>query len=129
MAVACASPRLARELDSVAEAWSRRDIPGPSPLGLSPVAYVEHHMGLVDTLCIHAIRVDAADIDMLFKVADSIGGKTVCPFGDAAIAPPQSSLAKFRAEFDYHVREKRCWKSVAPTFEQALAKSGAAVGA
>jgi NADH-quinone oxidoreductase subunit F len=70
-----------------------------------------------------------ADIDQLFKVADSIGGKTVCPFGDAAIAPPQSSLAKFRAEFDYHVREKRCWKSVAPTFEQALAKAGAAVGA
>jgi hypothetical protein len=62
-------------------------------------------------------------------VADSIGGKTVCPFGDAAIAPPQSSLAKFRAEFDYHVREKRCWKSVAPTFELALARSGAAVTA
>jgi len=70
-----------------------------------------------------------ADIDLIFKVADSIGGKTVCPFGDAAIAPPQSSLAKFRAEFDYHVREKRCWKSVAPTFEEALARSGAAVGA
>jgi hypothetical protein len=48
----------------------------------------------------------------------------VCPFGDAAIAPPQSTLAKFRAEFEYHVREKRCWKSVAPTFEEALAKSG-----
>ena len=55
--------------------------------------------------------------------------RRVCPFGDAAIAPPQSSLKKFRAEFDYHVREKRCWKSVAPTFEQALAKSGATVGA
>ena len=47
----------------------------------------------------------------------------------AAIAPPQSSLAKFRAEFDYHVREKRCWKSIAPTFEEALAKSAAPVGA
>ncbi len=70
-----------------------------------------------------------ADIDMLFKVADSIGGKTVCPFGDAAIAPPQSSLAKFRAEFDYHVREKRCWKSVAPSFEQALEAAGTAVRA
>ena len=70
-----------------------------------------------------------SDIEMLFKVADSIGGKTVCPFGDAAIAPPQSSLAKFRAEFDYHVREKRCWKSVAGSFEQALAASGAAVTA
>jgi NADH-quinone oxidoreductase subunit F len=70
-----------------------------------------------------------ADIDQLFKVVDSIGGKTVCPFGDGAIIPPQSSLAKFRAEFDYHVREKRCWRSVAPTFEQALAKSVATVGA
>lgn len=70
-----------------------------------------------------------ADVDMLLKVADSIGGKTVCPFGDAAIAPPQSSLAKFRAEFDYHVREKRCWKSVAPTFEEALAATGAPVKA
>jgi NADH-quinone oxidoreductase subunit F len=70
-----------------------------------------------------------ADIDQLFKVVDSIGGKTVCPFGDGAIIPPQSSLAKFRAEFDYHVREKKCWKSVAATFEEALAKSGATVGA
>ena len=70
-----------------------------------------------------------SDIDLLFKVADSIGGKTVCPFGDAAIAPPQSSLAKFRAEFEYHVREKRCWKGVAPTFEQALQASGTAVSA
>ena len=28
-----------------------------------------------------------ADIDLLFKVADSIGGKTVCPFGDARDRP------------------------------------------
>jgi NADH-quinone oxidoreductase subunit F len=62
------------------------------------------------------------DLDLLLKVADSIGGKTVCPFGDAAIAPPQSTLQKFRAEFEYHVREKRCWRKVAPTFEEALAK-------
>jgi NADH-quinone oxidoreductase subunit F len=65
-----------------------------------------------------------SDLDLLLKVTDSISGKTVCPFGDAAIAPPQSTLAKFRAEFEYHVREKRCWRSVAPTFEEALAKSG-----
>jgi NADH-quinone oxidoreductase subunit F len=70
-----------------------------------------------------------SDIDTLLKVADSIGGKTVCPFGDAAIAPPQSSLAKFRAEFEYHVREKRCWKTLAPTFEQALQASHTAVTA
>ena len=66
----------------------------------------------------------ASDLDLLWKVTDSIAGKTVCPFGDAAIAPPQSTLSKFRAEFEYHVRERRCWKTVAPTFAEALAKSG-----
>jgi NADH-quinone oxidoreductase subunit F len=73
---------------------------------------------------IEAGEAKASDLDLLWKVTDSISGKTVCPFGDAAIAPPQSTLAKFRAEFEYHVREKRCWKEVAPTFEEALAKSG-----
>jgi NADH-quinone oxidoreductase subunit F len=64
----------------------------------------------------------ASDLDLLLKIADSIGGKTVCPFGDAAIAPPQSTLAKFRAEFEYHVRERQCWRKVAPTFEEAVAR-------
>jgi NADH-quinone oxidoreductase subunit F len=64
------------------------------------------------------------DLDLLLKVADSISGKTVCPFGDAAIAPPQSTLAKFREEFLYHVRERRCWRKVAPSFEEARAVSG-----
>jgi hypothetical protein len=50
----------------------------------------------------------------------------VCPFGDAAIAPPQSTLAKFRDEYEYHVREKGCWRRVAKTFEEAKAKSGTA---
>jgi NADH-quinone oxidoreductase subunit F len=61
------------------------------------------------------------DLDLLWKVTDSIAGKTVCPFGDAAIAPPQSTLKKFREEFEYHVRERRCWKTVAATFEEAKA--------
>jgi NADH-quinone oxidoreductase subunit F len=61
------------------------------------------------------------DIARVLKVSDSISGKTVCPFGDAAIAPSQSNIAKFREEFEYHVREKRCWRQVAPTFAEALA--------
>jgi NADH-quinone oxidoreductase subunit F len=73
---------------------------------------------------IEAGEAKPSDLDLLWKVTDSISGKTVCPFGDAAIAPPQSTLAKFRSEFEYHVREKRCWKTVAPTFEEALARSG-----
>ena len=59
------------------------------------------------------------DLETLASVIDGIGGRTLCPFGDAAIAPPQSTLAKFRAEYEYHVREQRCWKSAAPTFAEA----------
>jgi NADH-quinone oxidoreductase subunit F len=73
---------------------------------------------------IEAGQAHEKDLDVLWKVTDAIGGKTVCPFGDAAIAPPQSTLQKFKDEFLYHVREKRCWKTVAPTFEAARAKSG-----
>jgi NADH-quinone oxidoreductase subunit F len=76
---------------------------------------------------IEAGEAEEKDLDLLWKITDSISGKTVCPFGDAAIAPPQSTLQKFREEFEYHVREKRCWKSVAPTFEEA--KAGRAVSA
>ena len=69
------------------------------------------------------------DLDVLWTVCDSIGGKTLCPFGDAAIAPPQSTLKKFREEYEYHVREKRCWKTVAETFEQAKAMTAQPAGA
>jgi NADH-quinone oxidoreductase subunit F len=69
------------------------------------------------------------DLDTLWGVTDSIGGKTLCPFGDAAIAPPQSTLKKFRDEYEYHVREKQCWRKVAKTFAEAKAKAGATVSA
>jgi NADH-quinone oxidoreductase subunit F len=69
------------------------------------------------------------DLDVLLKVTDSIGGKTVCPFGDAAIAPPQSTLQKFRDEYEYHVREKGCWRRVAKTFAEARALAGQAAAA
>jgi NADH-quinone oxidoreductase subunit F len=61
------------------------------------------------------------DLETLWNITDSIGGKTLCPFGDAAIAPPQSTLKKFREEYEYHVREKQCWRRVAKTFEEAQA--------
>jgi NADH-quinone oxidoreductase subunit F len=67
------------------------------------------------------------DLATLSNVCDAIGGKTLCPFGDAAIAPPQSTLQKFRDEYEYHVREKGCWRRVARTFEEA--RRGAAVAA
>jgi NADH-quinone oxidoreductase subunit F len=64
------------------------------------------------------------DLETILKVVDSISGKTLCPFGDAAIAPPQSNIAKFREEFEYHVRERRCWREVAATFDEAQALAG-----
>ena len=66
-----------------------------------------------------------SDIDLLFKVADSIGGKTVCPFGDAAIAPALSTMAKFREEYEYYIREKGSWKRTGATFEEAKGRTPA----
>ncbi len=64
-----------------AEAWRVRELPAPSPLGLSPVAYVDHHLGLSETLCIHAVRVDAPDIDLLARRGASIAH---CPLSNRA---------------------------------------------
>jgi len=69
------------------------------------------------------------DLDILWNVCDSIAGKTLCPFGDAAIAPPQSTLKKFRDEYEYHVREKGCWRRVAKTFVEAKALAAQPVNA
>jgi NADH-quinone oxidoreductase subunit F len=66
------------------------------------------------------------DLEVLWNVCDSIAGKTLCAFGDAAATPPQSTLKKFKEEYEYHVREKRCWRKVARTFEEARAMASAA---
>ncbi len=67
------------------------------------------------------------DLEVLWNVTDAIGGKTLCPFGDAAIAPLQSTLEKFRDEYEYHVRERKCWRRVAETFAKAQAMTPEAV--
>jgi len=48
------------------------------------------------------------DIDLIHAVATNIGGKTLCPFGDAAVAPALTTIQHFRHEFEAHVREGRC---------------------
>ena len=48
------------------------------------------------------------DIDLLLRVSGNIGGKTLCPFGDAAVAPVLSTIQHFRHEYEAHVREGRC---------------------
>jgi NADH-quinone oxidoreductase subunit F len=48
------------------------------------------------------------DIDLITAVANNINGKTLCPFGDAAVAPALSTVKHFRHEYEAHVREGRC---------------------
>ena len=50
----------------------------------------------------------ASDIDLLGDLADNILGRSFCPLGDAAAMPVQGFLKHFRAEFEYHVEQKRC---------------------
>jgi NADH-quinone oxidoreductase subunit F len=48
------------------------------------------------------------DLDLLLSVATNINGKTLCPFGDAAVAPVLSTIEHFRDEYVAHIREGRC---------------------
>lgn len=73
-----------------ADAWAKREIPLPEPLGMSPVAFVDRHMGLVDTLCIHAVRADASDIDLLFRRGASVAH---CPLSNRAHRHGDAPLA------------------------------------
>jgi NADH-quinone oxidoreductase subunit F len=49
-----------------------------------------------------------SDIDLLYGVASNITGKTLCAFGDAAATPVLTTIARFRQEYEAHVREGRC---------------------
>jgi NADH-quinone oxidoreductase subunit F len=48
------------------------------------------------------------DVRLLLELASGISGKTQCPLGDAAVIPAQSTILRFREEYDAHVREKGC---------------------
>jgi NADH-quinone oxidoreductase subunit F len=48
------------------------------------------------------------DVDLLGNVANMIGGKTLCAFGDAAVTPVLTTIKHFRHEYEAHVREGRC---------------------
>ena len=48
------------------------------------------------------------DLDLLLDVSDNLLGKSFCPLGDSATSSITSSLAYFREEYEYHIREKRC---------------------
>jgi cytosine/adenosine deaminase-related metal-dependent hydrolase len=65
-----------------AEAWVARGIPLPRPSGLSPVGWLAEHGVLSErTLCIHAVQLDRADIDLM---ADSGAAVAHCPLSNQA---------------------------------------------
>jgi NADH-quinone oxidoreductase subunit F len=57
---------------------------------------------------IEAGRGRPEDLDLLLDICDNIAGKSFCPLGDAAVGPVQSSIERFRDEYEFHIREKRC---------------------
>ncbi len=49
------------------------------------------------------------DIELLVRICNQMAnGMTICVFSDAAIAPPLSSVTKFRDEYLHHVQKKTC---------------------
>lgn len=48
------------------------------------------------------------DLDLLFDITDNMKGKTICVFSDAAAAPIESFVRKFREEFEQHLNDKGC---------------------
>ncbi len=68
-------------------------------------------------------RGEEKDIDTLKQVCDSMAGKTLCAFGDAAITPVLSTMAKFRDEYEYYVRHHGSWTTKAETFAAAQGKA------
>ncbi len=51
---------------------------------------------------------DMRDLDLLESVSANIAGKTLCAFGDAAVAPALTTLKHFRGEYEAHIREGHC---------------------
>jgi len=48
------------------------------------------------------------DLDIIDDVCGNILGRTICPLGDAAVMPIQSTLKLFRDEWQYHIDHGKC---------------------
>jgi NADH-quinone oxidoreductase subunit F len=51
------------------------------------------------------------DWALIADICDNISFKTICPLGDAAATPINSYVRKFKEEFEYHFKEKKCLTS------------------
>jgi NADH-quinone oxidoreductase subunit F len=48
------------------------------------------------------------DIEKIEEVCGNILGRTICPLGDAAVMPIQSSIRLWREEWQYHIEHGKC---------------------
>ena len=48
------------------------------------------------------------DIEKIEEVCGNILGRTICPLGDAAVMPIQSTIKHWRDEWQYHIDHKKC---------------------
>lgn len=56
------------------------------------------------------------DLNLLLGICSNIAGKTVCPMGDAAVVPIMSTIQKFRDEYEYHIKNKKCMVDLGTRF-------------
>ena len=56
------------------------------------------------------------DIELLRDICTNIIAQTVCPLGDAAAVPIMSSIEKFRDEYEYHIKNKKCMVDLGTRF-------------
>jgi NADH-quinone oxidoreductase subunit F len=49
-----------------------------------------------------------SDINMILDMCSNMKGVTICVLSDACAMPVEAMINKYREEFEYHVREKRC---------------------
>jgi cytosine/adenosine deaminase-related metal-dependent hydrolase len=74
-----------------AEAWRGRNIPMPSPLGGSPVEWLDRHGVLSErTLCIHVVQAGPADVERLAQARVAVAH---CPLSNRAHAHGEAPLA------------------------------------
>jgi cytosine/adenosine deaminase-related metal-dependent hydrolase len=73
---------LLRGAGPFADAWRARDIPLPSPLGFTPIDWLAEHGVLSEqTLCIHAVQLEAPDLG---RLAESGAAVSHCPLSNRA---------------------------------------------
>jgi 5-methylthioadenosine/S-adenosylhomocysteine deaminase len=87
---------LARGAGGFAEAWRRRGIPLPNPLGRTPVEWLDDHGVLGEsTLCIHGIQVSPGDLGLMQRAGAALAH---CPLSNTAhghgTAPLQQYLQR-----------------------------------